>query len=50
MKFCKHIHMYKANTTDRKLGARGQYYWELFPFVILNGFCIDSLLNILKSH
>ena len=23
---------------------------ELFPFVILNGFCIDSFLNILKSH
>ena len=22
----------------------------LFPFVILNGFCIDSFLNILKSH
>ena len=23
---------------------------ELFPFVVLNGFCIDSFLNILKSH
>ena len=23
---------------------------EFFPFVILNGFCIDSFLNILKSR
>ena len=22
----------------------------LVPFVILNGFCIDGFLNILKSH
>ena len=43
--------MNKANTTDRKLGAReGPILLELFPIVILNGFCIDSLLNILKSH
>ena len=31
LKFCKHIYMYKENTTDRKLGARGQYYWSYFP-------------------
>ena len=22
--------MYKANTTNKKLGARGQYYWSYF--------------------
>ena len=31
IKFCKHIHMYKANTTLKKLRARGQYYWSYFP-------------------
>ena len=31
IKFCKHIRMYKANTTDEKLRARGQYYWSYFP-------------------
>ena len=31
IKFCKHIHMYKANTTNKKLRARGQYYWSYFP-------------------
>ena len=41
--------MFKANTADEKLRARGPIL-ELFPFVILNGFCIDSFLNILKSH
>ena len=28
IKFCKHIHMYKANTNNKKLRARGQYYWS----------------------
>ena len=41
---------FKTNTNNKNLRARGQYYWELFPFVILSGFCIDSFLNILKSH
>ena len=40
IKFCKHIHMYKANTTDEKLRARAAILLESFPFVILNGFCI----------
>ena len=31
IKFCINIHMYKANTTDKKLRARGQYYWSYFP-------------------
>ena len=31
IKFCKHIHMYKANTTNKKLRVRGQYYWSYFP-------------------
>ena len=33
------------NTYNKNLGARGQYYQELFPFVILNGFCVGSFLN-----
>ena len=37
---------------ERYLSAtmRGPIVLELFPFVILNGFCMDSFLNILKSH
>ena len=31
IKFCKHFHMYKANTTNEKLRARGQYYGSYFP-------------------
>ena len=31
IKFCKHIHMYMANTTNKKIRARGQYYWSYFP-------------------
>ena len=31
IKFCKHIYIYKANTTNKKLWARGQYYWSYFP-------------------
>ena len=31
IKFCKHIHINKANTTNKKLRARGQYYWSYFP-------------------
>ena len=31
IKFCKPIYMYKANTTNRKLRARGLYYWSYFP-------------------
>ena len=31
IKFCKHIHMNKANATDKKLRARDQYYWSYFP-------------------
>ena len=30
IKFCKHIHMYKANISNKKLRARGQYYWSYF--------------------
>ena len=41
---------FKANTTYKKIKGLGQILWELFPFVILNGFCIDSFLDILKSH
>ena len=41
--------MYKANTTNKKLRARGQYYWSYFPFVILNGFCIDCFSVYLKE-
>ena len=31
IKFCKHIHMYKANTSNKTLRSRGQYYWSYFP-------------------
>ena len=31
IKLCKNIHMYKANTTYRKLRARGQYCRSYFP-------------------
>ena len=31
VKFCKHIYIYKANTTNKKLRARGQYYLSYFP-------------------
>ena len=47
---CKHIHMYKANTTDEKLRARGQYYWSYFPLKFLMAFVLDSFLNILQSY
>ena len=30
-KLCKNIHMYKANTTYKKLRARGRYYRSYFP-------------------
>ena len=40
---CKHIHMYKANTTNKTIRARANTI-GVFPFVILNGFCIDSSL------
>ena len=30
--------------------AKDKYYYELFPFVILNDFGIDIFFNILKSH
>ena len=35
---------------NKNFRARGPILLELFPFVILNGFCMDSFLNILKSH
>ena len=31
IKFCKHIHMYKANTTNKKSRARGQCCLSYFP-------------------
>ena len=31
IKFCKHIHRYKANTSTKKLRAMGQYCWSYFP-------------------
>ena len=37
IKFCKHIHMYKINATNK---GKGPILLELFPFVILIGFCI----------
>ena len=33
-----------------KIKGFGPILFELLPFVILNGFCIDSLLNILKNY
>ena len=50
MKPCKHIPIFKTNTNNKNIRARGQYLLELFPFVILKSFCIDSFINILKSH
>ena len=44
--------IFKTNTYNKNLRARakGPILLELFPFVILHGFCIDSFLNILKSY
>ena len=39
IKPCIHIHIYRANTYNKKIRARGHFY-ELFPFVILKGFSI----------
>ena len=38
IKPCKHVHICKTNTLDKKVRARGQILLELFPFVVLNGF------------
>ena len=32
----------------QKIKGLGPILLELFPFVILNGFCIDSFLHIIK--
>ena len=45
----QHIHMYMANTTNKKIRARGQYFLELFPFVILNGFLYRQFPLYLKE-
>ena len=39
-----------ACTYNKNLRARGPILLELFPFVTLNVFCIDSFFNILNSH
>ena len=31
IKPCKHVHICKANTLDKKVRARGQFYWSYFP-------------------
>ena len=53
IKPCKHIHIYLTNIHN-KLRARDNSILELFPFVILNGFCIcieyfDGLINLYYS-
>ena len=46
----KHIHMYKISNFNKKLRARGQYYWSYFPFKFLMAFVCVYFLNIWKSH
>ena len=43
-------HSYAQGKLLIKIKGYGPILLELFPFVILNGFCIGSFLNILKSH
>ena len=31
IKPCKHVHICKTNTLDKKVRARGQFYWSNFP-------------------
>ena len=38
IKPCKHVHICKTNTLDKKVRAMGPILLELFPFVVLNGF------------
>ena len=40
IKHCKHVHIRKTNTLDKKVRARGQFYLSYFPLyiVVLNGF------------
>ena len=49
MKFCKHIHMFKVNTTNKNFKGKGPILLELFPFVILNGFLYRLFCVYLKE-
>ena len=31
IKPCKHVHICKTNTLDKKVRARGQFFWSYFP-------------------
>ena len=31
IKPCKHVHICKTNTLNKKVRARGQFYWSYFP-------------------
>ena len=46
IKPCKHIPIFKTNTNNKNQRAKGPILMELFPFIIPNGFCIDSFLDI----
>ena len=37
-KLCNHILIYKTNTLNKRVRARGQFYYLILFFIILNGF------------
>ena len=46
IKLCRHIDIDKMYVYNRKLRARGQFCWELLPFVILNGAYVVHIQGI----